>query len=63
MHETTNPSYGTIPNKQLREIMAKSIKQWHFERSKEGQGVVPVEGKFDKDNPLHINQNKIIKLW
>jgi hypothetical protein len=48
-----------ISNKEWNEMQKNSIKEWHFERS--GDGVVPVKGKCDPNNPDHIPIRKVVR--
>ena len=48
-----------ISNKEWNEIQKNSIKDWHFERS--SNGVKPVAGEYDPNNPNHIPIRKVVR--
>jgi hypothetical protein len=49
-----------VSNKELKYMLDHAIKDWHFERS--GHGFKPVSGKYDPDNPKHIDIRKLRKV-
>jgi hypothetical protein len=53
------PTIRQISNKEWRHMNDHTIKVWHFERT--DNGVKPVEGKYDPDNPNHIPVSKVIR--
>jgi hypothetical protein len=51
---TGSVTISSVSRKELNRMLDQSIKIWHFERSSDGKGVVPVKGEFDPFNPNHI---------
>jgi len=51
-------SYSTISRKEFKVIQNKAIKIWHFERSHNGEGIIPVKGEYDPTNPKHIGRRR-----
>lgn len=49
-----------ISREEWREMEENSIKEWHFERV--SNGVKPVVGKYNPDNPDHIKPSDVIKI-
>ena len=50
-----------ISNKEYQHMLDHAIKVWHFERS--SNGVKPVEGKCDPNNPEHLPIRKVIRCY
>ncbi len=46
-------SMGFMTPKEYNELLKNCIKEWHFERSSNGKGVIPFEEKYDPTNPKH----------
>lgn len=52
-----------ISRTDYNKLMNNAIKVWHLERCEKGKrGARPVEGKYDPDNPNHINPSEVIKI-
>lgn len=49
-----------ITHKEWDEMMSKAIPfgEWHFERCE--RGVKPVKGKYDPNNPCHIDYHSVV---
>jgi hypothetical protein len=53
------PQIKQISNKEYHDMLDHAIKVWHFE--KRGDGVVPVKGECDPNNPDHIPVRKVVR--
>jgi hypothetical protein len=47
---------SSVSRKDWEYMQKNAIKKWHFERSIDGSGVVPVVGEFDKSNLKHVGK-------
>jgi hypothetical protein len=50
--------YSTTSREKWREMKKNAIKDWYFEKT--GNGVKPVVGKCDPNNPDHIPIRKVV---